>query len=147
MTFGWLNFTGAGILVLMLVPNMIYAFRTRGAESAEQSRVLDVLEQVGRYGCMLLMVVPLGAPGGKFAFALPADMVAWGVICTALLLAYLLCWIPYSHRPTRPLALILAVVPGVIFLLRGVFLRHWLLCIFAAIFAASHIMITMRNEK
>ena len=41
----------------------------------------------------------------------------------------------------------LAVLPCLIFLLNGLFLRHWLLVFFSVLFAAAHIAITWQNTR
>ena len=62
----------------------------------------------------------------------------------ALLLAYYACWVFYALRPGRRLELALAVLPCGVFLLHGVLLRHWLLAVFAGIFAGAHVYIVGR---
>lgn len=143
MSFGWLNLTGAGILALMLVPNAVYAARKPGQQNACKSRLLNALEQAGRYGCMLLMVVPLGV--GEFGFASAEGLVLWCTLGAALLLAYLLCWVRHFRRPSFANAVLLAALPCVLFFARGMFLRHYLLCAFAVLLALTHIPVTVCN--
>ncbi len=93
---------------------------------------------------MICMVVPLGVPGGAFGFCSPEAFLIWAAGIAALLLAYYACWVFYALRPGRRLELALAVLPCGVFLLHGVLLRHWLLAVFAGIFAGAHVYIVGR---
>ena len=145
MQFGWLNLTGALIIVLMMVPNIIFAAKHRGMKNQCTCTPMLIIEQVGRYGSMALMVFPLLV--WKFGFRSPEEFVIWLVLCTAMLLAYFICWGLYFRKPSLPVALWLAILPSAIFILRGVFLRHWLLTAFGVIFAVGHIYITWFNNR
>ena len=60
MEFGWINLFGAGIVVLIMIPNIIYAVRQKQDEAqAIIPKYLSACEQVGRYGCIVLMWLPL----------------------------------------------------------------------------------------
>ena len=89
----------AGIVVLLLIPNLIYALRHRGGGISSGSRAVNLLEQIGRFGCMICMVVPLGVPGGAFGFCSPEAFLIWAAGIAALLLAYYACWVFYALRP------------------------------------------------
>lgn len=153
MEFGILSLTGLIIVAVMMVPNIIFALMRRGAEERPVCRAVLIIEQIGRYGSMALMVLPLGV--WSFGFKSPEELVAWGLLCGGLLAAYLICWFSYMSRTSgkkQPsgtslgLSLGLAVLPCVIFILRGVFLRHWLLAAFGLVFAFGHIYVTWKNN-
>ena len=60
MEFGWINLFGAVIVVLILIPNIIYAVRYKQDETrTEIPTYLTVCEQMGRYACIVLMWLPL----------------------------------------------------------------------------------------
>lgn len=147
MKFGILNLWSAGIVVLLLVPNLLYALRHRDAGLSSPNRAINTLEQVGRYGSMLFMVVPLGVPGGEFGFCSPEGLMIWLAGMSLLLAAYYICWVLYTRKPGRCLALALAVLPSALFLVHGLLLRHPALCVFAGIFAASHIYIVHQSTR
>lgn len=119
MEFGILNLTGVVIVAVMMIPNIVFALRGRRTEDRPICRAVLIVEQIGRYGAMALMVLPLGV--WKFGFKSPEALIAWVAICVALLAAYLVCWIFYFRRPSLGRALWLAVLPSLIFILRGVF--------------------------
>ena len=62
-------------------------------------------------------------------------------------LAYLIIWRFYFIRPTLKIALCLAILSTLIFLISGVLLRHWLLVVAAVLFGIGHIYITVQNHK
>lgn len=145
MQFGWLNLTGLLIIVLMMIPNIIYALRNRHMENKCTSKPVLVLEQIGRYGSIVLMVFPLLV--WEFGFSSVATLIVWTALCAVMLLAYFISWGLYFRNPSLKTALWLAILPSGIFILRGFFLRHWLLTAFGIIFAVGHITITWFNNK
>ena len=143
MSFGWINVFGAIIVVLMLVPNVVYALKNRGEENRCTNRWMNLLEQIGRYGCIAFMWFPLLV--GKFSFRSVPEMTLYLGGIGALLAVYWFVYARYLRERTRRRALTLAVVPACIFLMSGLLLRHWLLVVFALFFAVGHIYVTTQN--
>ena len=75
MEFGWINVFGAVIVVLMLIPNIVYAIKNKGEKNLCTNRFMNVVEQVGRYACIVLMWLPLLV--WKFGFASVLDMMLY----------------------------------------------------------------------
>ena len=144
MEFNLINVAGGILVVLMLIPNIAYAVRHPGGETHCTGRAANLLEQIGRYASMALMVLPLGI--GKFGFPSVADFLLYLFGNGALLLAYWACWWRYFRKVTRARALTLAVLPVGIFLLSGLTLRHWLLVQAGAVFGGAHIYVTGKNR-
>ena len=130
MVYSLFNLWSAGIVVLLLLPNVLYyALRRGDAGISSPNRAINILEQTGRFGSMIFMVVPLGVPG-------------WVTGMAALLTAYYACWVLYAVRgPGRKLALALALIPCGVFLLQAALLRHWVLAVFAGLFTGTHLYI------
>ena len=146
MEFGWINLFGAGIVVLIMIPNIIYAARQKQDETQiEVPHGLSACEQVGRYGCIILMWLPLLV--WKFGFGSVEEFLIYLIGNGALLLCYFLSWMLYSRKKTLSVAMALAIIPTAIFLLSGMLLRHWLLVVFAILFGASHCTITYVTHK
>ena len=145
MQFGFLNLTGFLIVALMMIPNLIYARRNPHIENKCFCKPMLILEQIGRYGSMAMMVFPLFV--WEFGFKSPDELVIWLFLLPALLLAYFVLWAVYFRRPSLPAALWLAILPSTIFILRGVIFRHWLLTAFGVVFAVGHIYITWYNNR
>ena len=143
MEFGWINVFGAVIVVLMLIPNIVYALKNKGEKNLCANRFMNIVEQVGRYACIALMCLPLLV--WKFGFASVLDMMLY-MACNGLLIAaYWITFAFYMKRRSVRLALVLAVLPACIFLLSGILLQHWLLAGFAVVFAIGHIYVTYKN--
>ena len=143
MEFGWINVFGAVIVVLLLIPNIVYAIKNKGEKNFCANRFMNIVEQVGRYACIVLMWMPLLV--WKFGFASVLDMMLY-MACNGLLLAaYWIAFAFYMKRRSVRLALVLAVLPSCIFLLCGILLKHWLLVAFAVLFAIGHIYVTYKN--
>lgn len=145
MHFGWINAVNAFAVVFLIVVNLI-AFR-RGIAGNFKSRhaVVNVLEQIGRYGCMALMVLPLTA-GWEFGFSSERRMVAH-LLSTALLLAvYALLWL-FKRSGKTAVLYGLAAIPPMLFLLNGLLLRHHALTAFALLFGAAHLWIVTENTR
>ena len=145
MVYSIFNLFCAGIVVLLLIPNLIYALRHKGGGISSPNRAINLLEQIGRFGCMIFMVVPLGVKGGEFGFYSWEGLIVWGAGTMLLLLAYYVCWGFFAWRPGRKLALALALIPCGIFLLSAVLLRHWVLAVFTGLFTGTHLYIVRHN--
>ena len=143
MEFRWINLFGAIIVILMLIPNILYGIQNRGEKNYCSNRFMNLMEQVGRYACIVLMWLPLLV--WKFSFASVLEMLRY-LGCNGMLLSvYYLVFALYMKHRTMRRALTLAILPAAIFLLSGVLLRHWLLVGFALLFAAGHIYVTFQN--
>ena len=59
MRFGWINAFGAMFVILLLIPNVIYAFKHKGEKNRCKNVWMNAAEQIGRYGCIVLMWLPL----------------------------------------------------------------------------------------
>lgn len=145
MTFHWINVFGGSIVAAMLIPNILFAIKHPERPSVEISRAVTVLEQIGRYGCMALMALPLFV--WEFGFASPALMLVYLLGNAVLLTAYYVFWAFYFQHRTPGKALILAVLPTLIFIVSALCLRHWSLLFSAVIFGCSHIYITWRTNQ
>ena len=145
MKFGWINFFGVGIVVLILIPNIIYAIKNKGEKNLCKNKFMNVIEQIGRYGCIVLMWLPLLV--WEFGFPDVPEMILYLFGNSALLAAYIILFSRYMKKKTASLALVLAILPACIFLLSGLTLRHWLLAGFALLFAVGHIYVTYINTE
>ena len=143
MEFGWINIFGAVIVILMLIPNIVYAIKNKGEKNYCTNLFMNIIEQIGRYACIVLMWLPLLV--WKFGFASVFEMILY-LACNGLFLAvYWITFAVYMNRKSLQLALVLAIVPACIFIFSGILLRHWLLAGFAILFAVGHIYVTYKN--
>lgn len=146
MEFGWINIFSAGIVILIMIPNIIYAVKHKqtGAEK-EIPQCLSICEQIGRYGCVALMCLPLFV--WKFGFGSVEELLVYLIVTVMLLLGYYLFWVKYTRKKTLTTAMVLAVIPTTLFLLSGILLNHWTLVAFAVLFGAAHCKITYLTHR
>ena len=86
MTFGWFSVFHILMIAALLIPNGMYMLQNKQVKNKCTSRCMNVLEQIGRYGCMLLMI--LSVKGGT-SDGLLAVYEAGSLMC---LLLYVLLW-------------------------------------------------------
>ena len=145
MKFGWINMFGAGIVILLLIPNIVYAVKHRDEKNLCDNKWMNLMEQIGRYACIILMWLPLIVRA--FGFAGVTDMLLYLAGNGTLLVAYWIVFAGYMKEKSAKRALVLAVLPSCVFLLSGLTLHHWLLVGFSLLFAAGHIYVTKQNHE
>ena len=145
MKFNWINIFGGVIVALILIPNIIYALKNKEETHEKSNIVIVITEQVGRYACMLLMIVPLFV--GEFGFSPLEFMFNYLIGNLILLVFYYIFWVLFAKNKSLDKALALAAIPTLIFINSAVSVKHWTLLVFALLFGASHIYITYKNNK
>lgn len=143
MQFGWINIFGLAILIIIMVPNVFYAIRFRNAQNRCSNKLMNIIEQIGRYASFLLMFFPLGV--WKFGFPNEIALLIYIIVNSALLIAYLVTWAFYFKNRSNLKTFALAILPICIFLVSGITLDHWLLVIAALIFGIGHVYVTYQN--
>lgn len=145
MEFGWINLFGAAIVIIMLLPNILYAVKNKNMENKCKNKLMNLIEQIGRYGCIVLMWLPLIV--WKFGFSSVNFFLIYLITNLVLILLYLFMWLLYFKNCSPRKAMALAVMPTCIFLLSGLLLQHWLLVFFAILFGMGHIYVTKENNR
>ena len=141
----WFNYYGLIAIAVILIPNILCMIFDRTAfENCAGNKPLIIVEQIGRYGCMLFMVFNI--PYTWFGFWFPHALIAYlsvnGGLCLVYLFFWIICW---NHRG-KLRALTLSIVPSGIFLYSGIVLVNIPLIIFAIIFCVSHPTLSYKNE-
>ena len=141
----WLNVFGLIIVILILLPNIIYAFKVKGQQNRCLNKLMNLLELVGRYGCMFLMIFNIGI--AEFGFRSIGMFLAYLFGNPILIVSYWIIWAFYYKKAAYWKQIALAVIPTMIFLLNGVTLMHFLLIVFGIIFGVGHIYVTRENRE
>ncbi len=140
----WFNGYGLVFMAVILIPNIVFAVRCKdGFDNAWKNKCVEVLEQIGRFGCFIFMVFNI--PGTWFGFWFRGALVTYVVVDAVLLAAYCLIWIVCFRRSSVFRALALSVIPSALFLFSGVMLRSVLLLVAAVLFAPCHILLSYKN--
>lgn len=143
---GWINIFGLVFMVIIMIPNVVFALKCRdGFENRQKNKLIEVLEQVGRYGCFAFMVINI--PGTWFGFRSDEAFALYIIVDAVLIIAYCVIWAVCFRKSGVFRALSLSVIPSVIFLFSGIMSRSVLLMISAIVFAPCHILISYKNAK
>lgn len=141
---GWFNLYGLVIIIIMMMPSIIYAFKIRdGFKNNYKNKVLEEFENTGRIGSMIFMIfnIPLSYLNFWFENAIYVYLIINGI----LLVVYILSWIFLWKENNLRKVLLLSIVPSVMFLFSGIMILSVLLLVFAVIFASTHIIISIKN--
>lgn len=142
---GWINIFGLCIVIGILIPNIIYAIKFRNIENKCTNKAMNIAEQIGRYGCMLLLILNIGKE--EFSFFAVMAFLVYLIGNAVLVFGYWVVWVLYFLKQSRWKSMALAIIPTFIFLLSGITLQHILLIIAAVIFGVGHIYVTWQNVK
>lgn len=140
----WLNLLGLLYIVLLMIPNIIYAILEKDQKNLCTNRFMNVLEQIGRYGCMFFMIFNIGIL--EFDYGSIIMFLIYFIGNLALMMAYWIIWAHYFKKKTYTRQIALAVIPSAMFLLSGITMRHYLLVLFGIIFAMGHLYVTNKNR-
>lgn len=143
-SFGWGNAFGLIIVLLMLIPNIVYAIKEKDQKNLCQNKAMNILEQIGRYGCMFCMI--FNNAFVDFGFKSENAFIIYLLGNIILILLYLISWVLYFKSKRYWKQLVLAIIPTCLFLLNGLTMLNYLLILFSVIFGISHIYITTKNK-
>ena len=95
MVLNLINFIQAGIVWIMLIPNLLFAIH-RPSENKCKNKIMNFIEQLGRYASMILMIMPLGI--WEFGFKAPEEMIIYFAANGVLLAVYIFVWVLFSGK-------------------------------------------------
>lgn len=141
---GWFNYYELAIIVVIMIPNIVFAIRHKGGfVNTYQNKAVEIMEQIGRYGCFVLMIFNI--PYTYFNFWFCGALVVYLSVNGALCLAYCVFWIVCRNGNGYLKALSLSILPSAIFLFSGILLANIPLIAFAVLFAVNHILLSYQN--
>ncbi len=142
----YINIFGVLVIVLIMVPNIIYAVTHKdGFENIWNNKLVEGIEQIGRFGCFGFMIINI--PGTWFGWGSDKAYAIYLIVDALLLILYCTIWIVYWKKNSVFKALALSIIPSVMFLFSGIMSRSVLLVVAAILFAPSHILISYKNAK
>ena len=140
----WLNIFGLIFIVIIMVPNIIYAIKCKeGFENKWNNKKVEMIEQIGRFGCFGFMIFNI--PGTWFGWWSDEAFTIYLIVNVILIMAYCIIWVVCFKKNSVFRALALSVIPACIFLFSGIMMRSILLIIMSVLFGPSHIMISYKN--
>ena len=144
MSFNWINWINVAAVVWLILINFIVARKGLSDSFNSKHLIVNIFEQIGRYGCMALMILPIFTRDWKFGFSSVAEMLIW--ICLTILLLVIYCFL-WAQKANGGVFVLygLAFVPVVLFLLNGILLRHPALVAASFVFGIFHFLIVKGN--
>ena len=140
----YVNFWGLILVVIILIPNIVFAISCKdGFENRYQNKLVETLEQIGRFGCFFSMFIMI--PYMNKGYWFQQGKTIYLILGFLLVGLYCLGWIVFWKENSIRKSLYLSIVPSLLFLESGVVSGNILLLIFAVIFAPCHILISYWN--
>lgn len=139
-----MNIYGLIIMSLIMLPNIIFAFKEKNFESKYHNKIIETIEQIGRFGSMGLMIFNI--PLLEFSYWFSNGRIIYMVVVGVLAALYCFTWFLYFRKSSKEKAMLLAIIPTVIFLFSGIMQGKILLIITAILFGIGHIIITYKNR-
>ena len=140
----WFNLTGLIFVVVLLIPNLIYAATNKDGFAGEfHNKLVETGEQIGRFGCFVLMFIqPSFVTLGYIYDGAQALYLILGIVLLAL---YCGGWIVFRKGNSIAKALTLSILPSVLFLESGILTLNIPLIVLSVVFAICHITISYKN--
>ena len=140
----WINIYGFVLMLFIMIPNIIFTLKNKdGFQNLWNNKIIEVFEQIGRFGCFGFMILII--PGFGFGFSSNEFFSLYLILNTVLIVAYCLIWFICFKKNSIFRALALSIIPSVIFLTSGILSRYILLIVTAIIFAPCHVIISYKN--
>lgn len=142
----WINIFGLVFIAIIMIPNIVFAIKCKdGFENKWNNKSVEIVEQIGRFGCFGFMVVNI--PGTWFGWWSDNAFSIYLIVNMVLIILYCGIWMICFRKNTVFRALALSIIPSVIFLFSGIMSRSILLIITSLLFAPTHILISYKNAK
>lgn len=88
----WINIFGAVFIAVIMVPNIIFTLKYKdGFENKWNNKGVEVVEQIGRFGCFGFMVVNI--PGTWFGWWSDEAFAIYLIANVVLIILYCVIWI------------------------------------------------------
>lgn len=141
-----LNVFGLIVVAVILIPNIVFAAKCKdGFENRWKNKGVEIMEQIGRFGCFGFMIFRI--PNTWFGFRSDTAFAVYLAVDIALTLLYCLVWIVCFRKSSVFRALALSILPSVLFLFSGIMSRSIPLTAAAVLFAPNHILLSYQNAK
>ena len=140
-----MNIYGLIIMAIVMIPNVIFAIKEKNFESKYHNKVVEIIEQIGRFGSIGLMIFNMSLL--EFGYWFNNGKIIYMILTGVLAVLYCFVWFLYFRKSTMKKAMSLAIIPTIIFLSSGIIQGKVLLIITAILFGIGHIIITYNNNR
>lgn len=140
----YVNVYGLIYVAVIMIPNIIFVMSCKdGFENKYHNPVVEIMEQIGRFGSFICMIVIL--PWFYKGFWFENGKLIYIVCGFLLVILYCGGWLVFWRESSVRKSLFLSVVPSLLFLESGIVTGYLPLILFAVIFAPCHVLISYRN--
>lgn len=140
----WFNFIGLIFVVIILIPNIIFAYTNKdGFQNYYDNKLVEVLEQIGRFGSFLFMFFT--PPFLNLGFKINNAKTIYIITGAILVALYCLGWIVFRKESSIRKSLVLSILPSILFIESGILSLNFSLIVLSLIFAPCHIIISYKN--
>lgn len=142
----WFNYYGLIAVVIIMIPNILCAvFDKTAFENKFNNKPILILEQIGRYGCIIFMTFNI--PYTYFGFWFDKALTVYLAVGGILLFIYCLGWLIFRNGRKLVKMLMLSIMPTILFLFCGVMLCSVPLIICVVLFGIGHITVNYKNAR
>lgn len=142
----WFNVFGLAFIIIIMIPNIIFAIKCKdGFKNKWNNKAVELIEQIGRFSCISFMIINI--PGTFFGWWSDNAFALYLIINTILAIIYCVIWVIFFKKNNVFKALLLSIIPSVLFLFSGIMSRSVLLIVASLLFAPTHILISYKNVK
>ncbi len=142
---GWFNGYGLIFLILLLIPNIVYAVKCKDVTNKCNEKWALIMEQIGRYGSMFFMVFTFGSMTAGWASV--TEFVVYLLGSAVLLLVYWVVWMLYFAGNQMWKSMALAIIPMFLFLVGAITMRNIPAMMLAVVFGIGHFYVTYKNQE
>lgn len=140
----WFNWYGLIFIAVIMIPNVIFAVKCKDDFINKwNNKTVETLEQIGRFGCFILMI--FNVQYTYFGFFFDSGLTVYLIVDSILVFAYCLIWTICFRKNGVFRALALSIIPSVLFLFSGIMICSIPLIVAATIFAPCHILLSYKN--
>lgn len=137
------NYWGIFLIVLIMIPNIFFAFvKNDSLQDLWQNKTVEAFEQVGRYGCILFMIIMVPGTGLRWENLRTVYYFTTGFLSFVY---FILFFFLYSKKSLGS-ALLLSLIPSFVFIFSGIFLNSIFLLVSGVVFAPCHVSISVMNN-
>lgn len=140
----YINIHGLIIIIIIMIPNIIFAMKENHFKSKYNNKIIEVIEQIGRFGSIGLMIFNIPFLNNGYRFT--NGRLLYIFLTSILSIVYCFVWFLYFKIESIKKAMLLAIIPTIIFLLSGIIQGKVLLILLSVLFGISHIIITYYNN-
>ncbi len=140
----WFDLCGFITVILLMIPTILDGiFHRETFENRFHNRFIEILEQIGRFGCLVFAVFhfPVVCHVYRLGWAKTAMMAVNG----GLLILYYLFWLLLRKKASVVKAWALSGIPTVMFLLDSLLLGDVPLLVISVLFGIGHVTLSVKN--